>query len=50
MLTDRANVKIEDVETELAELEADYRIRGKRLRALLAVLKAEQPAEAPDAE
>jgi outer membrane protein TolC len=41
MLSARANVSLADVEAELAALEADYKLRGAALRALIKVLKAE---------
>jgi len=43
MLSKRANVTLADAEAELRELEADYKTRGAALRALIRVLKAEQP-------
>jgi len=40
-LSKRADVKLGQVEAELAALEAEYKARRKVLRALVAVLKAE---------
>jgi len=42
----KENVTVAEAEKDLAELEADYRKKKKFLRALLAVLKDEQPKEA----
>ena len=39
---------VEKVEAELAELELNYRSRKKKLRALLAVLENEKPADAKE--
>lgn len=40
-LSKRADVKLGQVEAELAALETEYKARRKALRALVAVLKAE---------
>jgi hypothetical protein len=48
-LGQRANVTLADAEAELAEVEETSRERCKALRALIKVLKAEQPkTKAPD--
>ena len=43
MLTDRANVTLESVKAELAEVEKASRLTVKRLKALIRVLEAEAP-------
>jgi hypothetical protein len=46
MLTDKEHgITVEAVTTDLEELEQEYRIMRRRLRALLAVLQAEAATE-----
>jgi hypothetical protein len=49
MLKDKTKVTAAQVQAELDELESTYKRRRKTLRALLAVLRTEEPAP-PESE